>query len=157
MSATRTLDSPSQHKVMKGLPNTCHTYRTEGFQIPIKPFLFENLDLIGNPVVTLVPTLPFDVCYTDASYPDWINDNNLFYSCLRDWRLSALWGTNWGPPETRRTSQHHCIEEFKLRIEELYWGFSSPPKLCRETRNSRTFNVICDTLLVWLVQQFIII
>ena len=37
---------------MKGLPNTCHNYRTEGFQIPIKPFLFENLDLFGNPVVT---------------------------------------------------------------------------------------------------------
>ena len=38
---------------MKGLPNTCHNYRTEGFQIPIKPCLFENHDLFGNPVVTL--------------------------------------------------------------------------------------------------------
>ena len=38
---------------MKKLPNICHNYRTEGFQIPIKPFLFENLDLFGNPVVTL--------------------------------------------------------------------------------------------------------
>ena len=39
---------------MKGLPNTCHNFRTEGFHIPIKPFLIENLDLFGNPVVTLV-------------------------------------------------------------------------------------------------------
>ena len=39
---------------MKGLPNTCHNYRTEGFQIPIKSFLCENLDLFGNPVGTLV-------------------------------------------------------------------------------------------------------
>ena len=38
---------------MKGLPNTCHNYQTEGFQIPIKPFPFKNLDLFGNPVVTL--------------------------------------------------------------------------------------------------------
>ena len=40
---------------MKGLLNTCHNYRTEGYQIPIKPFLFENLDLFGNPIVTLRP------------------------------------------------------------------------------------------------------
>ena len=32
---------------MKGLPNTCHKFRTEVFQIPIKPFLF------GNPIITL--------------------------------------------------------------------------------------------------------
>ena len=44
----------TNYKVMKGLPNTCHNYRTERFQIPIKPFLFENLDLFGNPVVTLI-------------------------------------------------------------------------------------------------------
>ena len=43
------LDGANECKVMKGLPNTCHNYRTEGFQIPIKPFLFENLDLFGNP------------------------------------------------------------------------------------------------------------
>ena len=47
------------YKVMKGLLNTCHNYRTEGFQIPIKPFLFENLDLVGNPVVTLCGTVYF--------------------------------------------------------------------------------------------------
>ena len=33
--------------------NTCHNFRTEGFQIPIKPSQFENLDLLGNPVVAL--------------------------------------------------------------------------------------------------------
>ena len=37
---------------MKGLPNTCHNYRMERFQIPIKPLLFENLDLFG-PVCSL--------------------------------------------------------------------------------------------------------
>ena len=31
-----------------------HNYQTEGFQKPIKPLLFENLDLFGNPVVTLL-------------------------------------------------------------------------------------------------------
>ena len=40
-------------KVLKELPNTCHNFRTEGFQKPIKPFLFENRDLFGNPVTAL--------------------------------------------------------------------------------------------------------
>ena len=31
----------------------------EGFQIPIKPFLFENRDLFGNPVITLCDKLTF--------------------------------------------------------------------------------------------------
>ena len=40
-------------KVMKGLPNIWHNFRTERFQIPIKPFLFENGDPFGNIVITL--------------------------------------------------------------------------------------------------------
>ena len=37
---------------MEGLPKICHNFRTEAFQIPIKPFLFENQNLFGNPVIT---------------------------------------------------------------------------------------------------------
>ena len=40
-------------KVMKALPNTCHNFRTEGFQIPIKLFL------IGNSAITLHGKLYF--------------------------------------------------------------------------------------------------
>ena len=53
----------SKCKVMKGLPNTCHNYRTEGFQIPVKPFLFENLELFGNPVVTLDGVCPLNTLF----------------------------------------------------------------------------------------------
>ena len=39
--------------VLRVLPDTCHNFRTEAFQIPVKPFLFENRDLFGNAVIAL--------------------------------------------------------------------------------------------------------
>ena len=48
--------------------------------------------------------------------PDLENISDQTYSCPRDWCLSALWGPNWGPPETPHTSQPYRIEGFKGTI-----------------------------------------
>ena len=48
------------------------------------------------------------------------------YSCSRDWRLSASWGTNW-VPSWNPSNHHSTIIIWSLR------GLLISPPLCRET------------------------
>ena len=60
-------------------------------------------------------TRRFFFCRKTQENSDWNFHNGQAYSCPRDWRHSASWGHNWGPP-------WNPLRIMALYVPGDYWG-----------------------------------